>query len=145
MTSKLYEQFAFMIFEYISSSNYFKSRNKYIDEQLIVDNKMSIEIIESWRKDFENYRLKVIELDASLSELISEYHSYFGKDKKIDEKRENIILMKTGFTLTFDTPEKVKNYSDDLISKEIAIELNKEGRIVYLLKDLISYVQNLKI
>ena len=77
MTSKLYEQFAFMIFEYISSSNYFKSRNKYIDEQLIVDNKMSIEIIESWRKDFENYRLKVIELDASLSELISEYHSYF--------------------------------------------------------------------
>lgn len=143
-TCSLYEQYAFMLFEVISTNNFFKSRNHYIEINEIEDKKIPIEMLESWRKDYENYRLKLIEFDSTLSEYISEYHTYFGKDKIIDAKRNKIVLMDCGFIYTFDTLEKVKNYSEQEIYKGICIELNKEGKIAYLLKDLVKYVQELK-
>ena len=51
--------------------------------------------------------------------------------------------MGCGFTFSFDSLEMIKNYSEQVITNEISIELNKEGKIAFLLKDLIDYVQGL--
>ncbi len=143
-TSKLYEQYAYLLFEFISVSNYFKSRNNFIDKGLLDAKRIPEETYESWRKDYEDYRHKLIELDSNLSEHISEYHTYFGKDDCIDEKRKKINIMECGYSHSFESVEIVEIYSESQISKEIGMELNKEGRIAFLLSDLISYVQNLR-
>ncbi|HQB78089.1 MAG TPA: hypothetical protein PLJ52_07065 [Tenuifilaceae bacterium] len=143
-TSKLYEQYAYFLFEFISVSNYLKSRNKFIDEGLLNMKRIPEEIYESWRKDHENYKLKLVEIESNLSEHISEYHTYFGKDDLIDERRDKITILNCGYYHSFDSVEDIKSYSEERISSEIGIELNKKDRIAYLLKELISYVQNLR-